>query len=59
MKKPRSIKNEKVPVTIRLDADIIDWAKKKGENIGLKYQTVINMEMRKAAGLTKQSLKRG
>ena len=37
----------KQPVSLRLDRDVIDWFKRKGEG----WQTRINDELRKAAGL--------
>lgn len=44
--RPRAA-NPKKPVSLRLDADVIDWFKRKGEG----WQTRINEELRKAAGL--------
>lgn len=44
--RPRS-NNPKQPVSLRLDRDVIDWFKRKGEG----WQTRINDELRKAAGL--------
>ena len=37
----------KQPVSLRLDRDVIDWFKRKGDG----WQTRINDELRKAAGL--------
>ncbi len=37
----------KQPVSLRLDREVIDWFKRKGEG----WQTRINDELRKAAGL--------
>ena len=37
----------KQPVSLRLDRDVIDWFKRKGDG----WQTRINNELRKAAGL--------
>ena len=39
--------NPKQPVSLRLDRDVIDWFKRKGEG----WQTRINDELRKVAGL--------
>ena len=39
--------NPKQPVSLRLDREVIDWFKRKGEG----WQTRINDELRKAAGL--------
>ena len=44
--RPRTA-NPKRPVSLRLDTDVIDWFKRKGEG----WQTRINEELRKAAGL--------
>ena len=44
--RPRA-ENPKQPVSLRLDGDVIDWFKRKGEG----WQTRINEELRKAAGL--------
>ena len=39
--------NPKQPVSLRLDREVIDWFKRKGDG----WQTRINDELRKAAGL--------
>lgn len=39
--------NPKQPISIRLDADVLDWFRKKGDG----WQTRINDELRKVAGL--------
>ncbi|MEQ1498716.1 MAG: BrnA antitoxin family protein [Novosphingobium sp.] len=44
--RPRAA-NPKKPVSLRLDADVLDWFKRKGEG----WQTKINDELRRAAGL--------
>lgn len=44
--RPRAA-NPKKPVSLRLDADVLDWFKRKGEG----WQTKINDELRKVAGL--------
>ena len=44
--RPRS-DNPKLPVTIRLDRDLVEWFKRGGEG----WQTRINAELRRVAGL--------
>jgi len=44
--RPR-LDSTKQPVSLRLDRDVIDWFKRKGEG----WQTRINDELRKLAGL--------
>jgi uncharacterized protein (DUF4415 family) len=44
--RPRS-DNPKVPITIRLDRDLVDWFKRGGDG----WQTRMNEELRKAAGI--------
>jgi len=44
--RPRSA-NPKKAVSLRLDADLVDWLKASGEG----WQTRINRELRKIAGL--------
>ncbi len=44
--RPR-LSNPKTPVSIRLDPDVLDWFKRKGDG----WQTRINEELRKVAGL--------
>jgi uncharacterized protein (DUF4415 family) len=44
--RPRA-ENPKQPVSLRLDREVVDWFKRKGEG----WQTRINDELRKAAGL--------
>lgn len=39
--------NPKLPVTIRLDRDIVDWFKRDGDG----WQTRMNEELRKVAGI--------
>lgn len=39
--------NPKLPVTIRLDRDLVDWFKRTGDG----WQTRMNNELRKAAGI--------
>ena len=39
--------NPKQPISIRLDADVLDWFRRKGDG----WQTRINDELRKVAGL--------
>ena len=44
--RPRS-ENPKLPVTIRLDRDLVDWFKRGGEG----WQTRMNDELRRVAGI--------
>lgn len=44
--RPKAV-NPKQPVTIRLDADVVEWFKRSGDG----WQTRINTELRKVAGL--------
>jgi uncharacterized protein (DUF4415 family) len=44
--RPRS-DNPKMPVTIRLDRDLVDWFKRGG----VGWQTRMNEELRKAVGI--------
>jgi len=39
--------NPKLPVTIRLDRDLVDWFKRSGDG----WQTRINSELRRIAGI--------
>ena len=39
--------NPKLPVTIRLDRDLVDWFKQAGDG----WQTRMNNELRKVAGI--------
>ena len=41
------VANPKQPISIRLDADVLDWFRNSGDG----WQTRINDELRKAAGL--------
>jgi len=44
--RPKS-QNPKLPVSLRLDRDVVEWFKSRGEG----WQTRINKELRKVAGL--------
>ena len=44
--RPKSV-NPKLPVTLRLDRDLVDWFKSGGDG----WQTRMNEQLRKAAGL--------
>ena len=41
-----SLSNAKVNIHIRLDADVVDYFKKKAAQEGGKYQTLINQHLR-------------
>lgn len=45
-KKNPYIKYLKQPVTIRIDRDTIDYFKSMAEEIGIPYQTLINLYLR-------------
>ncbi|MEM6459341.1 MAG: BrnA antitoxin family protein [Planctomycetota bacterium] len=44
----------KKPVSIRLDADVIDYFKSLADDTGIPYQTLINLYLREYAQTGKQ-----
>ena len=41
-----ALKSTKVQTSIRLDGDVMAWAQSESSEIGLPYQTYINMKLR-------------
>ena len=47
-------KTTKVQTSIRLDFDVMEWAQKESEKIGVGYQTFLNMKLKEV--MTKPSI---
>jgi uncharacterized protein (DUF4415 family) len=41
-------KATKVQINMRVDGDVLQWAMREGERLGLGYQTFINMKLHEA-----------
>lgn len=41
-------KNTKVQTSIRLDGEIMNWAQRESQKMGIAYQTFLNMKLKEA-----------
>lgn len=51
-------KRLKRAVTIRLDADLIDYFKRLGKDVGIPYQRLINLYLRECAASRRKAVVR-
>lgn len=50
-RKPISMKDSKVSITIRFDADLVIWLRQESDKTGIPYQTLLNAKLREAMNL--------
>lgn len=57
--KPIDPSKSTMPVSMRLECDLVWWAMDEGEKLGMGYQTFLKMKMHEAKNASKKKTKAG